>query len=134
MTREDGFSFIELMVVLAIISLLSCVAYPAYSGYWIQLKRLEARLALLEISMRLEKYASMSEQGYVGATFEKLGVNEKTERGWYQLSLIDLDDTHYTLIAQPTFKDKGCAQLSCNAQGKHSYQGKGSYRDCWGIN
>jgi type IV pilus assembly protein PilE len=132
MMRERGFSLIELMVVLAIISLLSCFAYLGYSHYLIQVKRLEGRLTLLEISMQLEKYAAIHHQGYREATLEKLGAAEQTKRGWYRLSLEDIDETHYTLIARPNFKDEKCNQLSCNAQGKRDYQGTGLYHDCWG--
>jgi len=131
--QESGFSLIELMIVLSIISLLSGFVYPAYSRYWVQLKRLEARLTLLEGSVRLEKYAGMSGQGYRGANLQILGLAEKTERGWYKLSLEEIDERQYRLVAQPTFQDAMCLELSGNAKGQRFYKGSGSYHDCWGV-
>ena len=130
--KESGFSLIELMVVLSIISLLSCFAYPAYSRYWMQLKRLEARLMLLEGRIQLEKYAASSYRGYKGAGVQDLTLAHSSQNKWYTLALEGVNETEYTLIAKPIFKDLSCSELSCNAKNERFYKGQGSYHDCWG--
>jgi type IV pilus assembly protein PilE len=53
-----GFSLIELMIVVAIISLLAGIAYPAYTSSVLKGKRAEGRAALLEMMQQQERYYS----------------------------------------------------------------------------
>lgn len=51
-----GFTLIELMVVVAIVALLSAVAYPAYSDHVRKARRVEAQLALVDTMQKQEQY------------------------------------------------------------------------------
>lgn len=129
---EKGISLFELLVVLSIMSLLSSLAYPGYVQYMIKAKRLEGRCALLELGSRMEQYTIQNPMGYTEASLEKLNMPEKTEHGYYQLSIQSADATHYSIIAVPTFKDPVCTQLGYNELGEQLYEGTGSRIDCWG--
>lgn len=57
-TKAQGFTLIELMIVVAIIGILAAIAYPSYTEYVQRGKRSEAKVALLEAVQNLERYYS----------------------------------------------------------------------------
>lgn len=54
--RAKGFSLIELMVVVAIVGVLSAIAFPSYSSYITRSKRTECRAALMQVMQQQERY------------------------------------------------------------------------------
>lgn len=55
-----GFTLIELMIVVAIVAILTSVAYPAYTSSIIKGKRAEARAALTELMQQQERYMTQN--------------------------------------------------------------------------
>lgn len=56
MTKDRGFTLVELMVVVAIVAILAAVAIPAYSNYIDRAKQGEAVEALMRVKMDQESY------------------------------------------------------------------------------
>jgi type IV pilus assembly protein PilE len=54
--KNRGFTLIELMIALAIISALVAIIYPSYSQYVLKAKRVEAQTAMQELSQKLATY------------------------------------------------------------------------------
>jgi type IV pilus assembly protein PilE len=54
--KDSGFSLIELMITVAIIGILSAVAYPSYVSYIEKGKRAECRSGLLKTMQQQERY------------------------------------------------------------------------------
>ena len=52
----QGFSLVELMVVVAILGILMVIVLPSYSDYVIKSRRVDAQRALVEYAQSLERY------------------------------------------------------------------------------
>ena len=64
MTRNPGFTLIELMVVLIILSVLAAVAYPGYAAYVTKTRRAEGQAALVNAMQQQEQHRAVH-QTYV---------------------------------------------------------------------
>jgi len=68
MKPQQGFSLIELMIVVAVIGILAAVAYPAYQDYVIRAKRGDAMNALASLRIAQEKYRANNSSFAGGAS------------------------------------------------------------------
>ncbi len=139
----SGFTLIELIVVIAIIAILVAIATPAYYSYVLKSRRADAKVALSEISQRLEgfyadnnKYATSFDQLKLSNSgFVKKNGNYQSKDGWYQLS-IEVDGTaqKYTLKATPQgaqTADGRCMEFTLDSTGKKTITGAANVKECW---
>jgi type IV pilus assembly protein PilE len=54
--RRNGFTLIELMIVVAVIAVIATIAYPSYAGYTRKAKRATAQAALVDIGAKEQAY------------------------------------------------------------------------------
>jgi type IV pilus assembly protein PilE len=71
-TQGRGFTIMEMLVVVVLISILAAIAVPSYREYVMRTNRTVAKAALAEIVSRQEGYA-VDHKGYA-ATFAALGI------------------------------------------------------------
>ncbi|MDO8261673.1 MAG: type IV pilin protein [Gallionella sp.] len=57
---NGGFTLIELMIVVAIVAILTSIAYPAYTSSILKGKRAEGRAALAELMQQQERYMTQN--------------------------------------------------------------------------
>lgn len=71
---RNGFTLIELMVVVAIVAILATVAYPSYQGYVQRSKITEATETLAQLRVQLEQYYQDNTPHSYGSTATACGV------------------------------------------------------------
>jgi type IV pilus assembly protein PilE len=83
--KQLGVNLIELMIVVAVISILSAIAYPSYRNYIIKANRSEAKIALLAIQVAEEKW--FLQNGTYVASVTTLGLSPTTPKGNYDIGI-----------------------------------------------
>lgn len=121
--RTNGFTLIELMIVVVIIGILAGIAYPSYQNHMRQTRRSDAKIALTKVASLQEKFYSDCSH------FAQVLHGQKTDRNCAtttdldngKLSMNDSDSTtilspgrHYviTLVA-PTASSGTCPITRC---------------------
>ena len=114
-------TLVELLVVVAMVAILSMIAYPNYSEFLQRARRMDAKTALQQI-------ATMQERSYVTnfsytSNLAQLGfLSNETEDGFYLISVPIADMQGFQAIAvpvpgSPQAKDSDCQQFTIDHQG-----------------
>ncbi len=123
-----GFSLFELLIVLVIIGILANITYPIYTHVLIKVHRTEAKIALMDLANRMERYYLENNNSYLGASLGKLHIKAITDKKFYQLSLNSTNNT-YLLFATATFSDPECYCFMLNQLGEKT--NTGASKQCW---
>lgn len=136
--KRQGFTLIELMIVVAIIGILAVIAYPSYQDYVTRSKRSDGKNAALEMASRQERYYFDNNSYTTDPT--DLGYSASpasSPEGYYNISISDdpTDDitTGYTITATPAapFSDPDCGNLTLNSRGVKGRTGTEIMDRCW---
>jgi type IV pilus assembly protein PilE len=128
-----GFSLIEIMLTLVIVSVLMSVSIPIYSQHFIQQNRFAAKTLLLKLAGALEQYY-LENNTYQEVTLARLGFKELVVNNQYVLAINVVDIDHFVVSARPVGKqmsDVKCGVLGLDSMGKKSISGKGEAGECW---
>lgn len=129
--KQQGFTLIEVMIVVMILGIISAIALPSYQEHVRRANRSEGMAFLQDVAARQERYFAQNNT-YVTdiANVGKLGLSGTTsETGKYSLTIAATNN--YTLTATPaSFSDPKCGNLTLNALGTKTASA-GSVNDCW---
>ena len=133
-----GFTLIELMIVVAVVGILSSIAYPSYVEYVRRGHRADARAGLLQAQQWLERAATA--QGVYPTTLPSALTwsGDNTKR--YTIGFANGNNgTAYTLVATPRGAQTGdkCGNYTLSNTGLRGANGKtagqiGYDATCWG--
>ena len=141
--RHQGFSLIEVMVVVAVIAILGAIAYPSYLESVRRSRRAEARAQLMEAAQYMQRFYSQNDSF-------KRAINEQTDMSLpdaltsvprqgaktYTIQFVSgtRTATAFTLEAVPTGSMIGdrCGTLRLDSTGARGISGSGvTPDDCW---
>lgn len=136
--RNNGFTLIELMIVVVIVSILAAVAYPSYQEYVNRSKRTDAKNALLEIASRQERFYFNNNTYTTDLTGDgSLNYGTTSPDGYYSLSVAAGPSgsiaSSYEITATPAapFNDVDCGNLSLDSRGEQDKTGSAPLDRCW---
>ncbi|WP_372766862.1 type IV pilin protein [Pseudoalteromonas sp.] len=132
MKKLLGFTLIEMMIVVAIIGILTAIAYPSYVAYLYKGSRAEAMSSLLDIANRQEQFYADNHR-YTSALGD-LGVQSTSDTGLFSLTLTS-DGSTFSVTASPidypATKDSECASFKIDELGQKTATGSGGNNTCW---
>lgn len=131
--KIQGFSLIELIIVIAITAILIGISLPLYTNHVTKTHRQEAQAALINLVARMEQYF-FEKHTYVGAAQELLN-NNKMSTHYYELQISNATGTTYLLKAIPqnsqVKNDYLCGTLTINQLGEKSITPNNNINNCW---
>jgi type IV pilus assembly protein PilE len=138
LNTRNGFTLIELMIVVAIIGILASIAYPSYQDSVAKGRRADAKSVLMEASVLMERTytATGCYTGCTGAPTDLPATLKQSPKSsakaFYNVTLT-ADASTFTLSATPTSAapDSKCGVLTLNNQGvKTSQYSSGTWEGC----
>jgi len=133
LAKEEGFTLIELMIALVILSILAAIAFPTYQNSIIKSRRSDATGALSQGSLAMETCRAN------GSTYTGCAPVASSQAGYYAITVnVPAGGASYTLTATPSAgttqaNDADCTTLTLTSSGVRGYTGSASDAStCWG--
>ena len=127
-----GFTLLELMIVVAILAILSTIAYASYQNQVIKSRRSAATTCLQERAQFMERYYTTN-LTYAGAPAPAQCGPDLNP--FYAIAFSGTPAAKtYVVTATPQggqTSDTRCGTLSINAQGVRTESGTGTVDECW---
>ena len=137
--RSEGFSLVELMIVIAILAIISAIAIPSYTSYMLKSQRIDGISFLSEVASEQTRF--YSEYNRYGTTMAELGYGvddtAESDEGFYVVSIVTpAGAASYTITATPVpggrqVNDTDCLAMSVTSSGVRTITGASIPADCW---
>lgn len=111
---KAGFSLIELLIAVSLLSILVAISLPLYSQHLVKARRFEAEVTLNKLAVMVERY-QIERGSYAGVV-----VPDSVQRGYYWFS-VEGTASDYVLIATPIGVQAGrdeCGILMVSGKGE----------------
>ena len=116
---HEGFTLIELMIVVVIVAILAAIGYPSYTRYVQDTRQAEAQGEMMALSGALERYRAKN-FSYKDAKLSDLSpVLANSEYFTTAISVTGTGNQQYVITATPkTSSMKGTEVMKLNSEGQ----------------
>jgi type IV pilus assembly protein PilE len=128
--KNAGFTLLELIITIAIVSILSAFAIPYYFEPQLKIQQSLAKTTLLELANAIEQEYT-STHSYQTINLDKLTYRPPSSD--YKFILVKNSANTFTIAAIPKKKhpEDQCGIFYVDQDGNPSVSGTGSVQDCW---
>jgi type IV pilus assembly protein PilE len=131
--QQRGFTLIELMIAVVLVSILTAIAYPSFVDSIRRGRRSEAMAALASVQQAQERWRA-NHPAYAAGTLlstappDGLGQPATSASGYYTIAILgDPDATTYAVTATAVNGGKQAADINCKVLGIDAQAGRIRY-------
>ncbi len=131
MKKNTGFTLIELMIVVAIIGIMSAIAYPSYTSYMKKSARADAKVGLVKLADKQERYYLKNDSYTTSFASTGLNTSSVSQEGYYNFTITSADLVNGFLLTATAVagksqaNDTGCTVMTLSSTGVKLPS------DCW---
>jgi type IV pilus assembly protein PilE len=133
-SKSAGFTLIEIMVAVAILAIITAVAFPAYQAQGLKSKRADGIAMLMDVAGKQERY--MVDHSAYTSDMTLLGYAASpvaSQKGYYNVSaVLSNGNLSYTLTATAQANQAAdvCGNLILSSTGQRSWSNS-TATNCW---
>lgn len=129
MSKQQGFTLVEIMIVVVIVAILASIAYPSYRNYVLRTNRAEGAAHIMRVLQAQERHHSQN-MTYT-TTLTDLGIPISSETNRYSISTMAVCSEDIpiarcvSVTATATTDDPVCGTMTRDSRGEKSPEA------CW---
>ena len=132
MTRNQGFTLVELMIVVAIVGILASVAFPSYVESVRKSNRADAKSTMLQVASQEERYYTENNVYGTVTAIGNAASPVQSSSGKHNITVVTANaNATYIITATPVTADSICGNLTLTNTGVTANSVGAAASLCW---